>query len=203
MSVHKKLMTARVKLLNTKLSKSGLNKFAGFQYFELSDFLPAITNIFNEVGLCGVVSFGQDLATLTIRDVDSQDEISITSPLVEVQMKGCLPIQGLGAQQTYIRRYLWVTAMEIVEHDALDATAGKEEKKGQSTPKDVWDDLPPKKQLELQAVADTVRELLGSDLALAVGHIADLETEDKIAVWSRMDSKERRTIKDYQEANKK
>jgi len=204
MSVHKKLMTARVKLLNTKLSKSGLNKFAGFQYFELSDFLPAITNIFNEVGLCGVVSFGQDLATLTIRDVDSQDEISITSPLVEVQMKGCLPIQGLGAQQTYIRRYLWVTAMEIVEHDALDATAGKEEKKGQSTPKDVWDEQTPEKQKELQIVADKVRSLLDTDLALAVGTWLDLETkEEQVAMWSRLDSKERRTIKDYQEANKK
>jgi len=197
-------MTARVKLLNTKLSKSGLNKFAGFQYFELSDFLPAITNIFNEVGLCGVVSFGQDLATLTIRDVDSQDEISITSPLVEVQMKGCLPIQGLGAQQTYIRRYLWVTAMEIVEHDALDATAGKDEKKGQSTPKDVWDEQTPEKQKELQIVADKVRSLLDTDLALAVGTWLDLETkEEQVAMWSRLDSKERRTIKDYQEANKK
>jgi hypothetical protein len=127
MSVHKKLTEARVKLLNTTLKKSGLNKFAGFQYFELGDFLPAITNIFSEVGLCGVVSFSHDLATLTITDIESGKEILITSPLVEVQMKGCLPIQGLGAQQTYIRRYLWVTAMEIVEHDALDANVGKPE----------------------------------------------------------------------------
>jgi hypothetical protein len=30
----------------------------------------------------------------------------------------------LGAVQTYLRRYLWTNAFEIVEHDALDATTG-------------------------------------------------------------------------------
>ncbi len=31
----------------------------------------------------------------------------------------------MGAVETYQRRYLWVAALEIVEHDALDATTGK------------------------------------------------------------------------------
>ena len=53
-SVHKKLMQARIKLQATPLKKSGLNKFAGFQYFELGDFLPQIQQIFSEIGLCGV-----------------------------------------------------------------------------------------------------------------------------------------------------
>ena len=38
-------------------------------------------------------------------------------------------MQNLGAVQTYIRRYLWVAALEIVEHDALDATTGGSETK--------------------------------------------------------------------------
>ena len=37
-------------------------------------------------------------------------------------LKGCHEVQNLGAVQTYLRRYLWVTAMEIVEHDALDSS---------------------------------------------------------------------------------
>ena len=36
-------------------------------------------------------------------------------------LKGCHPVQNLGASQTYLRRYLWTTAMGIVEHDALDS----------------------------------------------------------------------------------
>ncbi len=128
MSVHKKLMSARLKLQNTSLKKSGHNKFAGYQYFELGDFLPTINNIFNEIGLCGVISFDIDKATLTITDTDAGTQIQITSPMAEANLKGCHPIQNLGAVETYTRRYLWVTAMEIVEHDALDSSAPVTEK---------------------------------------------------------------------------
>ncbi len=57
MSVHKKLMQARVKILDTKLEKTGHNKFAGYKYFELGDFLPPAQRIFNDLGLCGVISY--------------------------------------------------------------------------------------------------------------------------------------------------
>lgn len=128
MSVYKKLNEARIKLQNMKLQKTGNNKFAGYQYFELSDFMPAINTIFNEVGLCGVISYAIDVATLTITDIDDGSNILITSPMAEAMLKGCHPIQNLGAAETYTRRYLWVTAMEIVEHDAIDASEGVTEK---------------------------------------------------------------------------
>jgi hypothetical protein len=135
MSVYKKLQEARILLQNTSLKKSGKNRFANYEYFELGDFLPTIQNIFSKVGLCGTVSFGAELATLTIVDVDNVDAsnttnyINFTSPMSTAELKGCHAIQNLGAVQTYLRRYLWVTAMEIVEHDALDATTGKDEPK--------------------------------------------------------------------------
>jgi len=43
-------------------------------------------------------------------------------------LKGCHEVQNLGAVLSYLRRYLWQTAFEIVEHDALDATTGSEKK---------------------------------------------------------------------------
>ena len=123
MSVYTKLMNARLALQSAELKKSGNNKFAGYSYFELADFLPTVQGIFLEQGLCGVVSFGKEEANLTIIDIDNPaDRIVINSPMAEAQLKGCHPIQNLGAVQTYLRRYLWVTAMEIVEHDALDAS---------------------------------------------------------------------------------
>lgn len=122
MNVYSKLNKARLELQSTELTKSGHNKFAGYKYFELGDFLPTINKIFDKVGLCGVISFGSELATLTIVSVDDGSKIEITSPMADAQLKGCHPIQNLGAVETYTRRYLWVTAMEIVEHDALDAS---------------------------------------------------------------------------------
>jgi hypothetical protein len=126
MSVHKKLMEARLELQGMKLNKSGHNKFAGYKYFELGDFLPAIQEIFAKRNLCGVVSYFPDVAVLTITDIDDGTYIHINSPMSTAALKGCHEVQNLGAVQTYLRRYLWVTAMEIVEHDALDAVTGAE-----------------------------------------------------------------------------
>lgn len=133
MSVHKKLMQARVKLQGVELKKSGQNKFAGYSYFELGDFLPHIQNIFNELGLCGVVSYNTEYATLCITDVEDGTVIVITSPMAEANLKGTHPIQNLGAVETYQRRYLWMTAMEIVEHDILDASEPVKETKAVTT----------------------------------------------------------------------
>ena len=124
MGVYKKLMQARLELQQTSLSKSGHNKFAGYKYFELGDFLPAIQNIFAKLNICGIVSFGQELATLTITDLEDGSQTQITSPMSTAALKGCHEVQNLGAVQTYIRRYLWVAALEIVEHDVVDASAG-------------------------------------------------------------------------------
>jgi len=122
MTVHKKLMNARCQLLLAKLEKTGKNSFQGYRYFELGDFLPAVQLIFEKVGLCGVVSYGTDFATLTITDVDDQTEIVITSPMAEANLKGAHDIQNLGAVESYQRRYLWMTAVELAENDPIDSS---------------------------------------------------------------------------------
>jgi hypothetical protein len=114
-------MQARVKLLSVDMKKSGQNKFAGYSYFELGDFIPHVQTIFNDLGLCGVVSFDTDHASLTITDVDDGKVIVIHSPMAEANLKGAHPIQNLGAVLSYQRRYLWMAAMELVEGDAVDS----------------------------------------------------------------------------------
>jgi len=121
MSVHKKLMQARVKLLSVEMKKSGQNKFAGYSYFELGDFIPHVQTIFNDLGLCGVVSFTHSHAELTITDVEDGTVIVVSTPMAEANLKGAHPIQNLGAVLSYQRRYLWMAAMELVEGDAIDS----------------------------------------------------------------------------------
>jgi hypothetical protein len=125
--VYGKLMQARIALQGKKLSKSGRNTYAGYNYFELGDFLPVVQEIFLNLGLCGYITYTAESARLTIVDTADGSEMVIETPMSEAHLKGAHPIQNLGAVQTYLRRYLWVTAMEIVEHDALDATLGKDE----------------------------------------------------------------------------
>lgn len=124
LEVYVKLAVARSKLRSKVLKKSGQNKFAGYNYFELGDFLHPIMEIFDDVGLIGIVSFTKEQAELRIVDTEIGGEIVITSPFGSAALKGCHEVQNIGAVETYQRRYLWVTAMEIVEHDALDSTTG-------------------------------------------------------------------------------
>lgn len=126
MSAHSKLMDARIRLQRMELKKSGENKFAGYKYFELADFLPQVQQIFHELALCSVVSFTQEMATLSIIDLEDGTVVTVTSPMADAQLKGAHPIQNLGAVESYQRRYLWMAAMEIVEHDIIDASSGSE-----------------------------------------------------------------------------
>ena len=125
MSVYKKLAKARVELQKVEMRKSGANTYTNYRYFELGDFMPHINRIFDELGLCGYVSFYKEEAILQIVDVDAPEtnSIVITSPMADATLKGAHPIQNLGAAETYQRRYLWITALEIVEHDALSGSA--------------------------------------------------------------------------------
>jgi hypothetical protein len=130
-------MQARVKLQSTEMKKSGLNKFAGYSYFELSDFIPHVQTIFNDLGLCGVVTFSTEYAQLCITDVDDGTVIVITSPMAEANLKGAHPIQNLGAVLSYQRRYLWMAAMELVEGDPIDSAPPVEAPKPEPKPEPV------------------------------------------------------------------
>jgi hypothetical protein len=120
MSVYKKLQKARVLLNASSIKKSGKNKFAGYEYFELSDFIPTVNEIFDSVGLCGVVNFGEQ-ATLTIYDTDGDGQVTFSSPLVFAENAKGQAIQSLGSTHTYFRRYLWLLALELTEHDSIDS----------------------------------------------------------------------------------
>ena len=127
MNVYQKLQIARLSLQEKKLTKSGKNKFAGYEYFELQDFLPTVQTIFSDCGLCAIYRVGFESATLTVYNVDKpEEEIVFTAPMAAAELKGCHPVQNLGASISYLRRYLYVNALEIVEHDALDATTGSD-----------------------------------------------------------------------------
>lgn len=130
MNIYQKLNAARERFHSTELKKTGYNSFAKYYYFELGDFLIPALKIFNEHGLCAIISFDKDNANMCIVDMEKPDStITISSPMGSAALKGCHEVQNIGAVETYQRRYLWVAALEIVEHDALDATTGSDKPK--------------------------------------------------------------------------
>lgn len=130
MNVYQRLNEARTRFHAMELKKSGWNSYSEYHYFELGDFLIPALKVFAEVGLCANVSFNAETAHMTIRNVDEPtDLIVIGSPMGSAKLKGCHEVQNVGAVETYQRRYLWMAALEIVEHDAIDSSPRVEEPK--------------------------------------------------------------------------
>ena len=200
MNVYQKLNEARAKFHTSKLKKSGHNKFANYYYFELGDFVIPALEIFNEVGLTSVIRFTTDHAFMEIVDNEKpEDKIVIGSPMSSAALKGCHEVQNLGAVQTYLRRYLWVAALEIVEHDALDATTGRKGDSPIITPKgDIGNDIPADEKEFLMEMAASCENLVSQGKAAAAKSMVDeaaLEADQKVWLWGQLTSASRSAIK--------
>jgi hypothetical protein len=202
MSIYKKLSDAREHFHELQLRKTGHNKFAGYKYFELGDFLIPALSVLKMYGIVSVISFGKEIATMKLIDIDKPDDfIEITSPMSSAALKGAHEIQNLGAVQTYTRRYLWVAALEIVEHDAIDSAPAKE--KVIITPSQgIADNIPPEEMQYLQELAiELVANVAEGNSKQALERLdaEKLEADQKVALWSLLDSKTRAAIKKAKE----
>lgn len=125
-NVYERLNDAREQFHASEIKKSGKFPKGRGGYFELGDFIVPALQIFRKCGLAGVVSFVGDEARLDVVNTANPEEvIRFCSPMGSANLSGCHEVQNIGAVQTYQRRYLWMMALEIVEHDAIDSTLGE------------------------------------------------------------------------------
>lgn len=146
MNVYQKLIKARQMFLQSDIQKTGKNMHLSFMYFELEDIVPTVISIFSEVGLLSTISFDDSLAKMTIINTDNAEEkVDFTVPFTPLQpiisntgKQATNEMQALGSSITYMRRYLYMIAMDIVESDSIDSELGKDEPvkaKAPATPK--------------------------------------------------------------------
>ena len=158
-TLNQSIINIRVKLQNAKLKKSGKNKFAGFDYFELADFLPKLNELMQEEGINDLFTIEDGKATLTLIKEEEGQEVqtqvySIPFILFETpvnlkqdtktgeirEIKSMQDIQYLGALNTYYKRYLYLNAFGITDGDVIDAmdnTTGGATKKAMATEKQI------------------------------------------------------------------
>lgn len=140
-NIFKKLARARVIIANCEMKKSGKNQRVGWSYFELQDIIPPMLKVFDEIGLIGIeghedpvidpntgIQVVPEKYTLKIYNTDRMEDkpIVFTKKQADARTQSQLPIQAVGSESTYMRRYLWMDALEIVENDIIDNTAGME-----------------------------------------------------------------------------
>ena len=135
-NIYQKLMEVRTNFHKLELKKSGHNKFANFKYFELGDFLVPATKLLNEIGLCPIITFTDELAKMTLVNTDNPGEtIEFTSPMRDLELKGANSMQSLGGCETYQSRYLYIQLLNIVENDSFDRVSGTDDNKEINTSK--------------------------------------------------------------------
>ena len=134
MNSYKKLQKARVELQSLGLKTGGHNKFADFKYFELKDFLPKVNEIFENLKLFSKFDLLENEGVLTVINTEKTDEtITFVTPKAEIVLKGQNGLQMIGSTHTYLKRYCYLNALEIVEDDMINATIDKD--KQQTKPK--------------------------------------------------------------------
>lgn len=139
MNVWQKLLAARIDFLREGVTKSGVNMHAEFKYFELEDIVPVATKIFSTYNCLFVTSFPEGKAVGRLINLDNTEEQvvvefnarSISEP-AKFRMN---EVQGLGAEITYMRRYLYFLILDVVEADAFDANSGSDAPSPKSEPK--------------------------------------------------------------------
>lgn len=142
-NLNQSIISIRVKLQNAKLKKSGKNKFAGFDYFELADFLPKLNELMLEQGINDLFNIDGEKATLTLIKGDEKQTYSMPFVLFDTpvnlkqdnktgeirEIKSMQDIQYLGALNTYYKRYLYLNAFGITDGDVIDAMDNQQEQK--------------------------------------------------------------------------
>ena len=158
--LNKSIIKIRCELQKKNLKKSGKNKFAGFEYFELADFLPTLNELMMSEEINDVFTIADGYATLKLQKDDEENVYQIPfvqfpTPLNKQGMPSMQDIQYLGALNTYYKRYLYLNAFGITDGeiiDAMDQTAA---------PKKKVEDLPISVE-EAQNLEKLIREAPGT-----------------------------------------
>ena len=125
MNIYEKIIQTTLELQNTKIKKSGENKYAGFKYFELRDIAPEINKLCAKYKILINIKYDDQKATMDLIDAEKpENKVTYTSPMGSINLKGAHEIQNLGAIQTYLRRYFYLTAFNIAENDEFDSMKG-------------------------------------------------------------------------------
>ncbi len=196
LNLFQKIQKCRVELQNSNLKKSGKNKFAGFSYYELADFIPKVNELFDKYKLFSQFTLQNDIATLEVFDTENKvklnefetyESITFSSPVAEIVIKGANAIQSLGGANTYMKRYLYLNLLEIVESDSFDAVSGKDTENSKKVTKTNNQSTKQLTQVEEKEVIDLMQQM---------GELADSTNTnyEELLKYYKVDSNSKMTL---------
>jgi len=187
-----------------EIKMTGENTFSRFFYFQLKDFVDDATILLAKHGLYFKTNFPKIGPEETDRicvgvchDAFSDKEESFELPVVKAFIKGANEIQALGATITYMRRYIWMVFLDLVESDAVDQNPkGDSEPEGEKKPnrrraakktQDKTEPVPVKEKLpEEPSLTDNYRKHFMKELEKTENVLGAIATiEDTKSGWGK------------------
>ena len=150
LNLNESIIKIRVKLQNSKIKKTGNNKFAGFEYYELGDFLPKLNELMLEENINDLFTIENDEVKLILMKGEEKQEYKMPFKIFEtplvlkkdkdgnflknsnneyIEIPSMQDIQYLGALNTYYKRYLYLNAFGITDGEVIDSMNSEEIKK--------------------------------------------------------------------------
>ena len=134
-TLNESIIDIRVDLQKKNLKKSGHNKFASFDYFELADFLPTLNELMQREKINDIFTIQDNTAKLILVKGEERQEYTMPFVIFETpintkkdketgeikDVKSMQDIQYLGALNTYYKRYLYLNAFGITDGDVIDS----------------------------------------------------------------------------------
>ena len=127
MNIYEKLQKIRSEL---KLTKTGVVSFGNMkrEYFSLNDILPEVNKAAAKEKICCMFNLCGESAKLKIVNSEKpEEEILFSVPIANATINGNA-VQGIGATQTYLRRYLYLNTFEIAEFDEIEEQTPQQQK---------------------------------------------------------------------------
>lgn len=132
MNIYQRLMLARIAFSKKKIKPSGYNQHGDFWYLELGDIVPVANEVLLEHDLMLQVTFTNSTCTGVLWDISAtgegeEQENSIVFEIPHIRISDPSKsrmnneIQALGAEMTYLRRYMYQIVLDIAINDSIDA----------------------------------------------------------------------------------
>ena len=158
---YQKLQKIRDEFYAAGVKKSGINNHAEFKYYELEDIIPVVTPLMEKYNCFFHITFGDDKALGMFINLDASADLIPFSfnmrHIAEPAKYRMNEAQGLGAELTYFRRYLYFLMLDIIEPDTFnDPNKGGYGKPSQTPPP------APKKPVSQEERAEIKEELTGA-----------------------------------------
>lgn len=121
LNIHQKMALIKSELASIEIKKSGKNQHQKFDYLELKDFMPYILKLNAKYGINSVFNRNYEEAELILYDTESEKTLQFKMPYDYNGIGMLKGIQKDGGANTYLRRYMYITAYDLADNDTIDS----------------------------------------------------------------------------------